>query len=102
MGEENFLIRMHNEGHAELAARAEGSISAVVPGYGAWVDVDDTCPTIGQTVILFANGVVQKETYTLDMDDNEYGARFFWHRDELAECPYVESGQKWMPLPTAP
>ena len=59
-------------------------------------------PAIGQTVFLFSNGVVQEETFTLDIDDNEYGVAYFWARDDLEDCPIVKSSDQWMPLPPAP
>lgn len=78
--------------------------SASVGGCGAWVDVRDELPAIGQRVILFSNGVVQNEIFTLDAGDvSDYSPpEYFWSRDELEDCPLVEDGQKWMPLPKAP
>ncbi|MEW8048916.1 MAG: DUF551 domain-containing protein [Candidatus Thiodiazotropha sp.] len=69
-----------------------------------WISVEDGLPAIGETVILFANGVVQKETFEFDAaDTSDYApAEYFWRRDDLDECPGVQPGQKWIPLPEPP
>lgn len=81
-----------------------GSKSACIELLSGWINVDDMLPAIGQTVILFANGVVQKETYVFDAADvSDYSPlQYFWSRDDLEECPLVESGQFWMLLPGPP
>ena len=66
-----------------------------------WISVDDGFPFVGQKVLLFSNGVVQEETYSIDYG-GEAGARFFWNRDGFDDCPFVKDGDKWMPLPGAP
>ena len=70
--------------------------------YG-WISVDEQLPAIGEKVILFANGVVQQEIYTMDEADiSDYYSERFWMRDELEECPKAESGQYWQRLPKPP
>ena len=66
-----------------------------------WISVENGLPAMGEKVILFANGVVQEETYTVDHGD-EVGAKFFWSRDGLDECPPVKDTDKWMSLPNPP
>jgi len=68
----------------------------------SWIDVDEEMPVIGQKVILFANGVVQEEIYMLDAFDNDLYNTYYWSRDDLEDCPFVKSGQLWMPLPEPP
>jgi len=55
-------------------------------------------PKLGQKVILFSNGVVQDESYTLDRGDDGY----FWGREDLDECPEVKEGDAWIPWPSGP
>lgn len=52
-------------------------------------------PKLGQRVILFSNGVIQNDSYTLDQGDDGY----FWSRDDVDECPEVKAGDAWMPWP---
>ena len=52
-------------------------------------------PKLGQRVILFSNGVIQNDSYTLDRGDDGY----FWSRDDVDECPEVKAGDAWMPWP---
>lgn len=84
--------------------KEQGHPAAASAGYGAWVDVNDELPAIGQRVILFSNGVVQNEIFTFDAaDTSDYSPpEYFWSRDDLDECPSIENGQKWIPLPKAP
>ena len=57
-------------------------------------------PKFGQRVILFSNGVIQEESYTLDQGDSDFGGGgYFWNRDDLDECPEVKAGDAWMPWP---
>jgi hypothetical protein len=68
-----------------------------------WISVEDRLPSIGEKVILFANGVVQEEIFVMDEADiSDYTTIRFWGRDDLENCPKVESGQRWMPLPEPP
>jgi hypothetical protein len=55
-------------------------------------------PKLEQRVILFSNGVVQDESYTLDRGDDGY----FWWREDLDECPEVKEGDAWIPWPSGP
>ena len=71
--------------------------------YLPWHDVDKEWPAIGERVILFANGVVQEDIYEFDCGDDGFGGgEYFWGRDDVDECPKVESGQFWMRLPSPP
>ena len=66
-----------------------------------WTSVDDCLPVLGQRVILFANGVIQNESFIMDEADvSDLRSERFWSRDDLDECPKIESGQFWMPWPT--
>lgn len=68
-----------------------------------WIDVMDDLPDVGEKVIIFANGVVQEETYIMDAHDlSDYHTEYFWHRGELEECPKIERWQFWMRLPEPP
>lgn len=53
-------------------------------------------PKLGQRVILFSNGAIQNDSYTLDRGDDGY----FWSRDDVDECPEVKAGDAWMPWPS--
>lgn len=53
-------------------------------------------PKLGQRVILFSNGAIQNDSYTLDRGDDGY----FWSRDDVDECPEVRAGDAWMPWPS--
>lgn len=71
-----------------------------------WISVDEELPAIGESVILFANGAVQRETFYLDAgDSSDYHIDYFWvnnHKDCTEESYDIVSGQKWMPLPEPP
>ena len=68
-----------------------------------WISVDEELPALGEKVLLFANGVVQEEIYTMDeADQSDYYSKRYWSRDDFEECPFVKSGQFWMRLPEPP
>jgi len=69
----------------------------------SWVSVDDEQPPLGEPVILFANGVVQKETYVLfSANPNDKGEARFWARQESEDRHPIESNQAWQRLPSKP
>lgn len=73
---------------------------AVPDGWNVVTNENWNIPKLGQRVILFSNGVVQNESYTLDQVDGELGCGYyFWNRDDLDECPEVKAGDMWMPWP---
>jgi len=84
--------------------RCGGPKSSRSPGcYLSWHDADKELPALGEKVILYANGVVQEEIYTMDVADiSDYPTELFWSRDDLEECPKIESGQWWARLPSGP
>ena len=66
-----------------------------------WQRIPDAFPKIGQRVLLCINGVVQHDSYQLDMADNGDAPYYhFWGRDDVDECPYVKEGDLWKPWPT--
>jgi hypothetical protein len=67
-----------------------------------WTDATIELPAISQHVILSINGVVQEETFYLDMSDNEFYNIYFWDRDGLDNGLEISKGQFWMPLPSPP
>jgi len=71
-----------------------------------WTSVEDSLPAIGQPVILFSNGDVQNEIYTLDAGDvSDYETEYFWinnHIDCSEESYKVDPKQYWMALPHRP
>ena len=71
-----------------------------------WISVKDKMPAIGQPIILFANGVVQKETHTLDAGDvSDYHVEYFWvnnHVDCSEESYEIKDNQMWQALPEKP
>lgn len=66
-----------------------------------WTSAREELPSIGTKVLLFGNGVVQEEVYTMDGVDS-YDIVYFWNRDDLDEGVAVMPDQFWMPLPAAP
>jgi len=70
-----------------------------------WISVNDQLPAIGQSIILFANGVVQKETHFLDAADNSDCVEYFWvnnHRDCTEDSFEINNDDMWQPLPCSP
>jgi hypothetical protein len=69
-----------------------------------WIDVKNELPAVGQRVLLEINGIVQNEIFIFDSADvGDYSTpEYFWSRDDIDECPKVEDGQHWMPLPEPP
>jgi hypothetical protein len=72
-----------------------------VPG---WVSVKDWLPPLRFKVLLFANGVVQEDTYILDQYDDEDLCTddLFWDRHDIDEIVYLRDDHYWMPLPSPP
>jgi len=66
-----------------------------------WTSVKDRLPMIGQTVILFANGVVQEEMYMLGTTGHA-PLEYFWNRKGNAVCPLLSPGQMRALLPEPP
>lgn len=73
--------------------------------YMNWIKFEDKKPFYGQKVLLFANGVVQEETWQYEeCDTNDYGGvAEYWSRDDFHEFPIDALPEHfWMPLPTKP
>jgi hypothetical protein len=66
-----------------------------------WVSCLGGMPNLGVKVIIYSNGAVQEETYTLDQGDSDFGGgEYFWSREDLDECPAVDfEKDAWMYLP---
>ena len=73
-----------------------------------WIEVVDvgdeldSLPALGQTIILYANGVVQRETWELNLDGDENSADYYWARDHFEGGVKVKAGHQWMALPMSP
>lgn len=68
-----------------------------------WISVDERLPSVGETVILFDNGVVQKTLFTLDAGDvSDFVTEYFWSFDDDEEGVDINDSQYWMPLPEPP
>jgi hypothetical protein len=68
-----------------------------------WVTITSeewNIPNLGQRVIVCIDGVVQNESFTLDMADSDMGiGSYYWDHPYLDDCPLVKSGDSWMPWP---
>lgn len=63
------------------------------------ISVKDQLPLLGQRVLLFSNGVIQKELYTYDQSDS---CANFGDRDDIDESPLISDTDFWMSLPEPP
>lgn len=65
----------------------------------------DGLPTIGEPVILYANGVVQNAIYYADSVDNETHDLFFWasdHVDVAKQEINIQESDRWCYLSDIP
>jgi len=68
-----------------------------------WISVKDELPSIGQRVILFANGVVQNELYVLDAHDpSDFHIEYFWAREDTGDDWKISDDHFWMRMPAPP